>query len=75
MAEGRAGLRRAGLDSRVRLEQWFVTTDNVNDIVADSGIDPWLLSIDLDGNIVTSRYWMDNAHLMKEFMRMLRESS
>jgi protease I len=27
----------------------------------------------LDGNIVTSRYWMDNAFLMKEFMRMLRE--
>lgn len=54
VAEGRAGLRRAGLDSRVRLEQWFVTTDNVNDIVADSGIDPWLLSIDLDGN----DYWI-----------------
>ena len=27
----------------------------------------------LDGNIVTSRYWMDNAHLMREFLRMLRE--
>ena len=25
----------------------------------------------LDGNFVTSRYWMDNAYLMKEFMRML----
>ncbi len=28
----------------------------------------------LDGNLVTSRYWMDNAHLMKEFMRMLKGS-
>lgn len=26
----------------------------------------------VDGNIITSRYWMDNAHLMKEFMRLLK---
>ena len=26
----------------------------------------------LDGNIVTSRYWMDNAHLMREFLKMLK---
>ena len=26
----------------------------------------------LDGHFVTSRYWMDNAHLMREFMRMLK---
>ena len=25
----------------------------------------------LDGNIVTSRYWMDNAYLMREFLKML----
>ena len=50
VALGRAGLRRAGLDQRVRLEQWFVTVDNVNEIVAESGLDPWLVSIDLDGN-------------------------
>ena len=26
----------------------------------------------LDGNIVTSRYWMDNAYLMREFLKMLK---
>jgi protease I len=25
----------------------------------------------IDGNIVTSRYWMDNAHLMREFLKQL----
>jgi protease I len=25
----------------------------------------------LDGNIITSRYWMDNAHLMRAFLQAL----
>jgi protease I len=28
----------------------------------------------VDGSIVTSRYWMDNAHLMREFLKLLRSS-
>ena len=28
----------------------------------------------LDGNLVTSRVWHDNAALMREFMRMLKEA-
>ena len=26
----------------------------------------------LDGHFITSRYWMDNAHLLREFLKMLR---
>ena len=26
----------------------------------------------LDGHFVTSRYWMDNAHLLREFLKMLK---
>jgi protease I len=28
----------------------------------------------VDGPIVTSRYWMDNAHLMREFLKLLRQA-
>lgn len=61
MARGRAWYRSLGLPNigGIELKQAFVTTDNINQVIGDSGIrgEIDLLSVDIDGN----DYWVWQA--------------
>ena len=61
MASGRRWYEAQGLEhiDRITLKQCFVTTENINGVISDSGISGEidLLSIDIDGN----DYWLWDA--------------